>query len=279
MMKKRQEIVRDIGEDLVNIDMNDVFDQLDKYHMDSPSMEATNQLIQSIKPVFIQERARINQGQRFRDVIVNTRQDNGIPVILQLIVSQMTLMSRGFVTLTITFFIVSLLLASIFERNLPRVLVIASPLLGLLTLFYEYRAQIYKVEEMEATCRYSPVQVATARMLIVLSYNVMLCTAATVIIQSSYNVVIWNLMLNWLSPLLLMLGVALFTSLKLGITSGCTMAGALWICQVTLIDGDSFLHLLLPNLTSVVINLISMLLGIGLLIFSLRIWKPEERLV
>ena len=278
-MNKRQEIVRDIGEDMVNSDMNDVFDQLDKYHMDSPSMEATNQLIQSLKPVFIQERLRISQEQRFRDIIVNTRQNNGIPIMLQLLVSQTTLMGKGFVTLTIAFFMVGLLLVNIFESNSPKFLAIASPLTGLLTLFYEYRSQIYKVEEMEGTCRYSPAQVAAARLLVVLSYNVILCTAATVMIHSSYNVVIWNLILNWLSPLLLMLGVALFTSLKLGITGGCTVAGALWIAQVTLVDGGSFLHMLLPNLTNVVINVISMLLGIGLLFFSLRIWKLEERLV
>jgi len=276
-MNKRQEIVRDMDEELVNIDMSDVFDQLDKYHIEPPSMEDTNQLIQSLKPVFIKENAAIRQGQRFRDVVANTRQNNAVSIIVQLIGSQTILMSRGFILLTIALLVMGLLLANFFQSDSPRFLIIASPFLGLLTLLYEYRAQIYTVEEMEASCCYSPAQVATARILVVLSYNLMLCTVATVIIGPAYNIVFWNLMLNWLSPLLLMLGVALFTSLKFGITGGCMMAGALWITQITLVDGVSFLHFLLPNRTTIFIDVVSMLLGIGLLYFPLRIWKARER--
>ncbi len=276
-MNKRQEIVRDMDEELVNIDINDVFDQLDKYHIEPPSMEDTNQLIQSLKPVFIKENAAIRQGPRFRDVVANARQNNAVPIILQLIESQTILMSRGFIFLTIALFVIGLLLANLFQSDSPRFLIIASPFLGLLTLFYEYRSQIYTVEEIEASCFYSPAQVATARILVVLSYNLMLCTVATVIIGPAYNIVFWNLMLNWLAPLLLMLGVALFTSLKFGITGGCMMAGALWTAQITLVDGVSFLHFLLPNLTTIFIDVVSMLLGIGLLYVSLSICKAGER--
>jgi len=276
-MDKRQQIVRDLEEELVNVDVSDVFDRLDKYHMEPPSVEATNQLVQTLKPMFIQQKVAGRQQQRFRDIVASTRQSNAVPAILQLIGTQTTLMSKGFVLLTIAFLMAGLLLANLFQSDSSSLLIIASPFLGLLTLSYEYRAQMYMVEEIEASCCYSPAQVATARILVVLSYNVILCTVATVTIEPTYNIVFWNLMLNWLAPLLLMLGVALFTSLKFGITSGCIMAGALWVAQITLVNGESFLHFLLPSLSTVFIDLISILLGIGLLYFSLSSWKAEER--
>lgn len=278
-MNKRQKLLGDIGEELVNRDMNVVFDQLDTYHIKPPSVEATNQLIQSLKPVFTQERLGVNQGRRFRDIMEDTHSQSGIPVILQLVGSQTALMGRGFVTLTITFLIIGLLLANIFESSSAKFLVTASPFLGLLTLFYEYRAQLYKVEEMEGTCRYSPAQVAVARILVVLGYNVVLCTAATLMIESSFTIVIGHLMMNWLAPLLLIIGIALFTSLKLGITGGCMTAGVVWAAQITLVNGNSFLLLLLPGLTNGVTDVVSMFLGIGLLYLSLRSWQKSERFI
>lgn len=277
-MNKRQQILGDTSEDLVNSDMNDVFDQLDTYHIIPPSMEATNQLIQSLKPVFRQEGLGVNHGRRFRDIMEDTRVQSSIPVILQLVGSQRALMGRGFVTLTMGILIIGLLLANIFESSSSKFLVTASPFLGVLTLFYEYRAQLYKVEEMEGTCRYSPAQVAVARILVVLGYNVVLCTAATLMIESSFTFVIGHLIMNWLAPLLLIVGIALFTSLKLGITGGCMTAGVVWTAQITLANGD-YLHLLLPGLPNGVTDVASMFVGIGLLYFSLRIWHRSERFV
>ncbi|WP_378952886.1 hypothetical protein [Pelosinus sp. sgz500959] len=278
-MNKRQQLVSDMDESLANTDMNDIFDRLDTYHIKPPPMAATNQLIQNLKPVFKQERLGVNQGQRFRDIMEDKRSQNGIPIILQLVGSQTALIDRGFVTLTIIFLIFGLLLANIFESSSSKFLVTASPFLGLLTLFYEYRAQLYKVEEMEGTCHYSPAQVAVARILVVLVYNVVLCTAATLMIESSFSLLIGHLMINWLAPLLLIVGIALFTSLKFGITGGCMTAGAIWTAQLTLVGGDSFLHFFLPGLPNLVTDVVSIFLGIGLLYFSLCIWQRSERFI
>lgn len=278
-MDKRQKILGDMGEELVNCDMSDVFDQLDTYHIKPPSIEDTNQLIQSLKPVFSQQRLGVTQGRRFRDIMEDTRSHSSMPAILQLVGLQTALMGRGFVTLTMAILILGVLLANLFESSSSKFLVTASPFLGLLTLFYECRAQLYKVEEMEGTCRYSPAQVAVARILVVLGYNVVLCTAATLMIESSLTVVIGHLIMNWLTPLLLIIGIALFTSLKLGITGGCITAGVVWAAQITLVDGNSVLLLFWPGLTNGVTNVISIVLGIGLLYLSLRSWKKSERFV
>lgn len=277
-MEKRQEIIREIETELRNVDVSDVFDQLDKCCFSQPSREDTDQLIETLRPVFIQEKAKVKQGPRFKDVLAVECQNNGISELLPLIEAQAILMGRGFIMLTIAFIIIGVLLVNAGKGDSPQFLIIAAPFWGLITIFYEYRAQIYKMEELEAACHYSPARVAAARLLVVLSYNMILCTAATLIIGSFYGINLWGLILNWLSPLLLMLGVALFASLKLGITGGCTLAGALWTAQVTLVDGGSFLQLVLPNLTNAVSNAIHMLLGITLLYISLKMWNPEDRL-
>jgi len=276
-MNKREKILGDIGEDRIDSDMKRIFDQLDTYQIKAPSMEATNQLLENLKPIFREETAGTHQRRRFRDILEDTRSQRGIPVLLQLVGAQTALMSKGFITLTMALVVVGLLLANLFESSSSKFLITMSPFLGLFTLFYEYRARLYKVEEMEGTCRYSPVQVAAARLLVVLGYNVVLCTAATVMITSSFALVIGHLMMNWLAPLLLILGIALFTSLKLGIAGGCMTAGVVWAAQITLMDGASFLHLLLPGLTNGVANAVSMLFGIGLLYVTLRIWQQSER--
>jgi len=277
-MDKRQLILREIGEDPENSDMSCVFDQLDKYCIDLSSAEASKQLIQNLKPVLIREAIGERPGHRFRDILADTRQQNSLPEIIQLVGSQAVLMSRWFIALTITFLVMGIMLISAFQNDWPKFLVTASPLLGLLTFFYEYRAQLYKVEEMEAVCRYSPAQVAAARILVVLGYNVLLCTAATLLVESSYKFTIWKLILNWLAPLLLILGIALFASLKSGIKGGCATAGAVWIAQITLMDGCSLLYFVLPNLTTVVTDIISMLFGMGLIYYSLSIWQSKERM-
>jgi hypothetical protein len=278
MMNKRQQILREAGEDLINSDMNDVFDKLDTYHICPPSVEDTNQLIQSLKPVFSQQGLRVTEGKRFRDTMAETPHNKGIPAIIALVGVQMSLMSSGFVIVTIAFLILGLLVTNVIGDGSSKFLITASPFLGLLTLCYEHRAQLYKVEEMEQTCRYSPAQIDTARIVVVLGYNMVLGMVATLLLKSFYTVVIWNLMMNWLAPLLLIVGIALFTSLKFGITGGCIIAGAVWTAQVTLADGASFLHLLLPSLTKGTANIISMLFGIGLLYFSLNIWQGEEKM-
>ncbi len=170
------------------------------------------------------------------------------------------------------------LVGNVFNSGSSKFLVAASPFLGILTLFYEYRARLYKVEEIEATCYFLPSQVAAGRILVVLGYNVILGIGATLIIET-YTFAIWNLIMNWLAPLLLIVGIALFTSLKFGIVGGCTVAGTVWSAQLLVMEKGTFIQLFLPNLTDVVANIVSIFLGIGLLYISLNLWQKEGRLV
>jgi len=277
-MEKRRQILREIGETPEDSNLSLVFDEMDKYPIDPPTSEATRLLIQRLKPVLARETAGMRRGARFRDILADTQQSKALPVILQLVGPQTALMSGWFVTGTIVFLVLGLILSGTFESGSFRFLVAVSPVLGLLTLLHEYRAQIYRVEEMEATCRYSPAQVATARIIVVLGYNVLLGTAATLLVETTINAMIWKLIVNWLGPLLLIVGIALAASVRLGILGGCLAAAAVWLAQITLVGEGSFLQLLSSELTGVGGDVASMLLGMGLIYLSLRCWRLEARL-
>lgn len=274
-MSNRREILRELDEASDQNGLNDVFDKLDSYAVAGPRPADTALLIARLKPVLAQETTEAER-QQFKAALIATRQRSGLPLILQLVGPQSALMSRWFVALTLALFSVGVALTDIFAGTLAKYLVTVSPLLGLMTLFYQYRAQVYKVEEMEAACRYSPAQIATARIVVVLGYNILLGTAAT-LAEWYYNAVVWGLVLNWLAPLLLILGIALFTSLKLGITGGCLAAGAVWVAQISLAEGGSLLRVVLPELAAGSTDTISIVLGVGLIYFSVIGLQPEVR--
>jgi hypothetical protein len=277
-MDKRGQILREIAEAPEDNDLSRVFEEMDKYRVDPPTSDVTRQLIQRLKPVLARETAAMRQGSRFRDILAGSQQSKSLPVILQLVGPQTALMSGWFVTGTVVFLVLGLMLSSTFESDSFRFLVAVSPVLGLVTLLHEYRAQIYKVEEMEAACRYSPAQVAAARIIVVLGYNVMLGVAATLLVETTMNAMIWKLIVHWLGPLLLIVGIALAASVKLGVLGGCLAAAAVWLAQLMLLGEGSFLQLLSSELTGVDGDVASMLLGVALIYLSLRFWRLEARL-
>ena len=278
MMEKRKQILREIGESPESSSMDCVFDEMDKYRLRAPSKNATRQLINTLKTVMMQETPDTRRELRFRDILAKTQERNGLPVILQLVGLQTTLMSRWFIVGTVIFLALGLMLSSDFSSDASQFLITVSPILGLLTLSHEYRAQLYKVEELESVCRYSPVQVAAARIFVVLGYNVILGTVSTLLVESTSNVVFWKLIINWLGPLFLILGIALAASLTLGILQGCLAAAAVWLAQITLMENSLLIELLSPYPAGVAGDIASMILGIGLMYFSLRFWRWEIRL-
>jgi hypothetical protein len=120
-----------------------------------------------------------------------------------------------------------------------------APILGLLTLFYEHRAELYGTNEMEASCPYTPAQLAGARIIVTLGYTILVCLIATGVIALFHSntlinekIVLWRTSLDWLAPMLFFLGIALEVSLYYGIISGCGFAFILWIAQIIFEQSD-----------------------------------------
>lgn len=276
-MDKRKQILQELDIDVQQTELNSIFEQLDQYQIQPPSAEATRRLISSLKPVLAQETKPHSEKQRFKDIMTAGEQTFQLPVILQLTGLQTALLQTWFIGLSIAILAGGIMLTSLLGSDVQRFLISAAPVLGLLTFYYEYRAQLYRVEEMEAACRYSAAQVAAARIVVVVGYNMILFSIATLCIGLSYHQVLWQYMISWLAPLLFILGLALFTSLKFGITGGCITAGIAWLVKLTLLNGDSVLNILAPGMSVNASNIISMVCGIGLIAFSVNNWRLQQR--
>jgi len=273
-MDKREQILQELDLELEKKEMNNLFAQLDQYHISPPSIEDTHRLMNTLKPVLAQETSC--QKRRFKEEIHDSCQANKLPVILQLTGLQTSLLKPWFIVGTIAILVGGMILSSLFGSDATRFLVSAAPLLGLLTFYYEYRAQFYQVSEIEAACRYSASQIAMARILVVVGYNISLFSVASLCIDTAINQVLWQYMMSWLAPMVLILGVALFISLKFGITGGCLAAGIVWLVKITLLNGDAGFTILYPGLSLISSNLISMTFGIGLIGFSVMKWRAQE---
>ncbi|QJW45124.1 hypothetical protein HA075_04215 [bacterium BFN5] len=241
----------------------------------TPSVADTQRLISSLKPVLVTETSKTSQKRRFKEELRDSCADNKIPVILQLAGLQTSLLKPWFILGTIAILVVGTSLSSLFGSDAKRFLVSAAPLLGLLTFYYECRAQFYQVSELEAACCYSASQLALARILVIVGYNISLFFIASLCIDTAIHQVLWQYIMSWLAPLVFILGVALFTSLQFGITGGCLAAGMVWLVEITLLNGNTGFIILYPSLSLMSSNLISVIFGTGLIGFSVMKWKLQ----
>lgn len=274
-MDKRQQIMQELDLELEKKDMLNLFAQLDQYHINPPSVVDTHRLISSLKPVLAKETFEHCPKRRFKEEINDSCSGNKLPVILQLAGLQTSLLKPWFILVTIAILVGGMSLSSLFGSDATRFLVSAAPLLGLLTFYYECRAQFYQVSEMEAACRYSASQLAVARILVVVGYNISLFSIASLCIDTDIHQVLWQYVMSWLAPMVFILGVALFTSLHFGIAGGCLAAGVVWLVEITLLNGNTGFTILYPSLSLMSSNLISIIFGTGLIGFSVMKWKPQ----
>jgi len=223
---KRCEIFCELDESLDPTELNQLLDQLDHYTVEPPSQQATDALIAQLKPLIPRTTA----------------------TTWQLLRPQWMLISKGFIVGTIVSLFIGLFLTNALDYNILRFLANASPLLGILTIFYTFRAQYSGMAEMELACPYSPAQIAATKFMIVLGYDIFLCMLATGVAgYLQVGVVLWQVVISWLAPLLLVLGAALVTSLRFGITSGCCVSALIWALQLKTGKDTSLLVMLFPN--------------------------------
>ena len=235
--------------------------KLDDYTVEDPSEEATTDLIQGLLPMF-QEKAVLKKS------AVDINDNYIMRAQLQLALSQMRLFSLSFVLLSIVLLACGIALTMVLKWDSMRFLANASPLLGILTILYQFRANYNHMDELEAACPYTPSQVAAARLLVVLGYSMLLCLLATFF--SSYGgVAYWQVVIHWLAPLSLTLGIALAASLIIGVWGGCLLATGMWAVNLTVSkEGRNFIALLFPKENGIYADMLCILIGLLLLAFA-----------
>ncbi|HYH04365.1 MAG TPA: hypothetical protein VEC37_14840, partial [Bacillota bacterium] len=180
---------------------------------------------------------------------------------------------KGFVLGSILVLIVGLMLTNAVKGNTLSFLSNAAPLLGILTVFYQFRSKLSGTSELEAACPYSPAQLAAARVLVVLSYDILLCLAASPLVSYWQGRMLGEVFLNWLAPLLMMLGISLAVSLHLGISSGCLVAAVIWFIQLTISTTNLRVLLGITGLPLFSVDLARLGMGMVLLVYSYLRWN------
>jgi hypothetical protein len=252
--------------ELEAIDMEDItktLDSLDNYTVTPPSSKDTAHLLALLAPILEEE---LNLKNSTSD---KTSPFSPISKHFQLALSQTRLFSKWFVVLSILLFLFGIGLTSTLDGDTLRFLANASPLLGILTILYQFRANYNHMHELEDACPYTPAQLTAAKLLAVLGYDILLCLGATFFADCE-NYALWQVITHWLAPLLLTLGIALLGSFQFGISGGCLISTAAWALNLAASkDGKSIFSFLLPQTPIIYLDLLSATLGLTFLAFSL----------
>jgi hypothetical protein len=120
------------------------------------------------------------------------------------------------------------------------------PLLAYLGTVFAFRGREARVLEVELVCLPSPAQLALARLVIVLGYDVCLGLALALVLWAGGAAQVLTLTLAWFMPLLLVAGVALLLSLRLAVQTAAALAYGSWLA-VLAITTVSNVHVLPPT--------------------------------
>lgn len=244
-MDKYQEILKEIDQN--DEEMVGVLDKLSAYDVPKPTAAMTSSLLSNLK-VVLQENESNDDVPILKpvtSVAVNERtQDGGILLVLHLLKPQINILNWRFIIATSLMIFIGIFLTNGNSNSLI-FLINGAPILGLLTLFYEHRAELYGTNELEASCPYTPAQLAGARIIVTLGYAITVCLIATGVIALAFSttlttekILLWKTILSWLAPMIFFLGVALAISLKKGIIYGCGCSFIIWAMQIILEYND-----------------------------------------
>ncbi len=279
-MDKYQEILREIDKDGNDEEMVVVLNKLSQYNVPRPTDAMTSSLLCNLKTV-LQENASHEEVPILKPVnrvaLERSASDGSLLSVLRLVKLQLDILSWRFMAMTSL-----LIFAGIFLTNGDRDALIfltnGAPILGLLTLFYEQRAELYGTNELEASCPYTPAQLASARIIVTLGYTIIVCLAATGMIALSFSdmlinekMLLWKAIFAWLAPMVFFLGIALAVSLRLGAMYGCGTSFIMWVAQIIFEQSDvgkSFIQINLIR-TGLIQQIPMMLLVIGLILIAI----------
>jgi len=143
----------------------------------------------------------------------------------------------------------------------------SGPFLAYLGTSIAFRGTTARALECELVCPPSPVQLALARLVVVLGYDVALGLALSLALWVGGTEQVAALMLSWFMPLLLVAGLALALSLRLSIQVAASLAYGGWLAALAM---DANVNLPLLRLTPATDVLLG---GIGLALLAVALLR------
>ncbi|GMA98922.1 hypothetical protein [Pelosinus sp. IPA-1] len=279
-MDKYQEILNEIDKDGNDEEMVVVLNKLSEYTVPEPTAAMTSSLLYNLKAV-LQENDSSDDVPILKPVnrvaVERPASDGSLLSVLRLVKPQLDILSWRFMAMTSLIIFAGIFLTN-GDKNSLIFLTNGAPILGLLTLFYEHRAEFHGTNELEASCPYTPAQLASARIIVTLGYTIIVCMIATGMISVSdmltnEKILLWQTILAWLAPMVFFLGVALAVSLRLGVMYGCGLAFVIWVTQIILAQSDVGKGLIQISLVGngLIQRMPMIFLVIGLLLIAMHI--------
>jgi hypothetical protein len=143
----------------------------------------------------------------------------------------------------------------------------SGPFLAYLGTSIAFRGTTARALECELVCPPSAVQLALARLVVVLGYDVALGLALSLALWVGGTEQVAALMLSWFMPLLLVAGLALALSLRLSIQVAASLAYGGWLAALAM---DANVNLPLLRLTPATDALLG---GIGLALLAVALLR------
>jgi hypothetical protein len=143
----------------------------------------------------------------------------------------------------------------------------SGPFLASLGSVVAFRGARERVLECELVCPPSPPQLAMARLVIVLGYDVGLGLALCLVLWAGGTAQVLALMLSWFMPLLLVAGLALLLSLRLSVQMAAALAYGGWLAVLAANATWGLQVLPLTPLTDVLLG------GLGLALLAIALLR------
>ncbi len=154
------------------------------------------------------------------------------------------------------------------------------PFLAYLGTTTAFRGVNLRVLEFELACPSSPTQLALARLVIVLGYDVGLGLALSLALWAHDKTSFLMLTLYWLMPLLLVAGLALLLSLRLPVRTAAAISYGGWLTLLALDSTGALVGRSLFTPLSVQVEVIISLLSLAFLVIALlRLHAAVSRLL
>jgi hypothetical protein len=236
--------------------------RLSEWQVPPPSSAEAQRLLASLRtalPTPSPVRQAIREHQRL--------QRNRLFWLLALARTQVSLFGMAFwlVSALVTFAGMVAVLGNV-PDNQALLLSASGPLLAYLGTIIAFRGTQRHALECELVCLPSPVQLALARLVIVLGYDLGLGLAFSLVVRAGGTASVLSLTLSWFMPLLLVAGAALLLSLRLAMQQAAAMAYGGWLAILAIVTiGPLQAPLLTPHSELLLGGLGLVLLAIALL--------------
>ena len=176
------------------------------------------------------------------------------------------------------------------QELLPLAFVLLAPLLAAASIAYAFRPETRTFGELERLTATSPAELLYARLALVLAFNLLITLLLLLLIWlEGPQVLLWRLALAWLGPMLLLAGLALYTTIRWGALAGAVLPLGVWGSLVLLGWREALYHLAggmtlsawlfgqINRSTPVLVGcILASLAGIGLLILAVRAVTSER---